>query len=82
MIEENVAEILAELPEGVELVAAAKTRSPEEILRTADAGVRIIGENYVQEAQRAVEHVGHKVKWHFMAIFKGIRSGRPSRFST
>ena len=66
MIEENVAKILAELPEGVELVAAAKTRTPEEILRAADAGVKIIGENYVQEAQKAFELVGHKVKWHFI----------------
>lgn len=66
MIEENVKKILAELPEGVELVAAAKTRTPEEILRAADSGVRIIGENYVQEAQRAFELVGNRVKWHFI----------------
>ena len=66
MIEQNVTRIFAELPEGVELVAAAKTRTPEEILRAADAGVKIIGENYVQEAQRAFELVGHKVKWHFI----------------
>jgi pyridoxal phosphate enzyme (YggS family) len=66
MIEENVAKIFTELPEGVELVAAAKTRTPEEILQAADAGVRVIGENYVQEAQRAIELVGHKVKWHFI----------------
>jgi len=66
MIEENVAQILAELPDGVELVAAAKTRTPEEILNAVNAGVEIIGENYVQEAQRAFELVGHKVKWHFI----------------
>ena len=66
MIETNVKQILTELPDGVELVAAAKTRTPEEILRAADAGVRIIGENYVQEAQRAFELVGHLVKWHFI----------------
>jgi pyridoxal phosphate enzyme (YggS family) len=66
MIEENVKQILSELPVGVQLVAAAKTRTPEEILRAAESGVRIIGENYVQEAQRAYELVGHKVKWHFI----------------
>lgn len=66
MIEENVKKILSELPGGVELVAAAKTRTPEEILRAAESGVKIIGENYVQEAQRAFELVGHKVKWHFI----------------
>ena len=66
MIGENVKKILSELPPGVELVAAAKTRTPEEILRAAESGVKIIGENYVQEAQRALELVGRRVKWHFI----------------
>jgi pyridoxal phosphate enzyme (YggS family) len=66
MIEKNVTKILAELPDEVELVAAAKTRTPEEILRAANAGVKIIGQNYVQEAQRAFHLVGHRVKWHFI----------------
>ncbi len=66
MIEENIKEILKELPEGVELVAAAKTRTPKEILRAAEAGVKIVGENYVQEAQKAYALVGHKARWHFI----------------
>jgi pyridoxal phosphate enzyme (YggS family) len=66
MISENVRRILDELPEGVELVAAAKTRTPEEILQAVDAGVKIVGENYVQEAQRAFGVVGRKAKWHFI----------------
>jgi len=66
MIAENIKKTLEELPEGVELVAAAKSRSPEEILQAAEAGVKIVGENYVQEAQKAFELVGHKVKWHFI----------------
>ncbi|MGZ5554959.1 MAG: hypothetical protein ACXW3H_04320 [Candidatus Aminicenantales bacterium] len=43
-ITSNVKAILAELPAGVELVAAAKTRSAAEILEALDAGVRAIGE--------------------------------------
>jgi pyridoxal phosphate enzyme (YggS family) len=66
MIAENVKKVLEELPEGVELVAAAKTRTPEEILQAAEAGVKIVGENYVQEAQRAFTLVGQRVKWHFI----------------
>lgn len=66
MIETNVKKILTELPDGVELVAAAKSRTPEEIFRAADAGVKIIGENYIQEAQRAFDLVGHLVQWHFI----------------
>lgn len=66
MIEENVKRILEELPPGVQLVAAAKTRTPEEILQAAEAGIQIIGENYVQEALAAFDLVGHRVKWHFI----------------
>jgi len=66
MIKENVSKILEELPEGVSLVGAGKTRSPQEILEAVEAGLEIIGENYVQEAERAFEAVGRKVKWHMI----------------
>lgn len=58
--------ILNELPEDVELVAAAKTRTPEEILEAIDAGVEIVGESYIQEARMAFDVIGRKVKWHFI----------------
>ncbi len=63
-IKENVQRLLNELPPGVELVAAAKTRQPEEILEAVKSGVKIIGGNYVQEAERAYETVGNVVQWH------------------
>ena len=66
MIAENVKKILKELPEGVELVAAAKARKPEEIVEAVEAGIKIIGENYVQEAREAFKLVGHRAKWHFI----------------
>ena len=66
MIKENVRRILAELPDEVRLAAAAKTRTPEEILEAVQSGVRIIGENYIQEAKRAYELVGKKAEWHFI----------------
>lgn len=65
-IKQNVSGILAELPAGVQLVSAAKTRTPEEILEAIEAGVKIVGENYVQEAERAYQVVGNRVKWHFI----------------
>jgi len=65
-IRENVQRILSELPEGVELEAAAKTRSAEEVLEAIKAGVKIIGENYVQEAEKVCAIVGNKVSWHFI----------------
>ena len=66
MIKENVREILAELPEGVHLVGAAKTRTPEEIDEAVAAGLQIIGENYVQEAEKAFQVVGNRAKWHMI----------------
>jgi len=69
-IRENVRQILAELPDGVELVAAAKARTAEEILEAIDAGVQIIGENYVQEAVQAYEVLGRKARWHFIGTLQ------------
>ncbi|MBN1832096.1 MAG: YggS family pyridoxal phosphate-dependent enzyme [Deltaproteobacteria bacterium] len=66
MIKDNVHRILAELPEGVQLVAAAKTRTPEEIFRAVEAGLKIIGENYVQEAEQAFQVIGNRVQWHMI----------------
>ena len=65
-IEKKVKEILKELPVGVELVAATKTRSIEEINQAIKAGVKIIGENYVQEAEEKFRVIGKKVKWHMI----------------
>ncbi len=47
-------------------MAAAKTRTPEEIMQAAQAGVKIVGENYIQEAFTAFNVVRHRVKWHFI----------------
>jgi len=67
---QNVNQILSELPEGVQLLAAAKTRQPEEILAAVEAGVEIIGENYLQEAEVAYQVVGNRVKWHFIGYLQ------------
>ncbi|MFW6131345.1 MAG: YggS family pyridoxal phosphate-dependent enzyme [Candidatus Aminicenantaceae bacterium] len=66
MIAENVKNLLEELPEGVELVGAAKKKTPEQIMKAVEAGVKIIGENYVQEAEEAFNKIGKTVKWHFI----------------
>ncbi|HUT07466.1 MAG TPA: YggS family pyridoxal phosphate-dependent enzyme [Candidatus Latescibacteria bacterium] len=66
MIKDNVAAILRQLPQGVELVAAAKTRTASEILQALKAGVGIIGENYVQEAASVFPAIGGRARWHFI----------------
>ena len=65
-IRNNIQNILSGLPGHVELVAAAKSRSIEEILEAIEAGVKIVGENYTQEAEEKFSVIGSKVKWHFI----------------
>ncbi|MCK4533099.1 YggS family pyridoxal phosphate-dependent enzyme [bacterium] len=79
-IRENVEKILSELPEGIKLVGAAKTKTVGEILEAIDAGVEIIGENYIREAEKVIEQIKKTefginndankkicaVKWHFI----------------
>ncbi|MCD6257020.1 YggS family pyridoxal phosphate-dependent enzyme [Candidatus Aerophobetes bacterium] len=65
-IRDNVLSLLKEIPENVTVVAAAKTRTPQEILEAIDAGIKVIGENYVQEAEKAFSEVGKRAKWHFI----------------
>lgn len=66
MIKDNVARISNTLPPGVLLVAAGKTRTPEEILQALDAGITIVGENYVQEAENAHSVIGERARWHLI----------------
>ena len=63
-IAENVHHLLQELPPGVQLVAAAKTRTPAEITQALQAGIKILGENYVQEAEQAYREIGKAAQWH------------------
>ena len=65
-IKENVKKLLAELPGGVELVAAAKDRTAKEVLEAVAAGIKIVGENYVQEAEKNYSVIENRAKWHFI----------------
>jgi hypothetical protein len=71
MIKENVKKILEQLPGGVNLQGAAKTRTPEEVLEAIEAGIEIIGENYVQEAEKAFQVIGNRAKWHMIGHLQG-----------
>jgi pyridoxal phosphate enzyme (YggS family) len=66
MIRDRIRKIMEELPKGVELVGAAKTRTVDEILEAVDGGLRIVGENYVQEAEKVFQAVGRRVKYHMI----------------
>ncbi|MBD3246904.1 MAG: YggS family pyridoxal phosphate-dependent enzyme [Candidatus Omnitrophica bacterium] len=64
MIKENVQRILRELSGRAEIVVAAKTRTAAEVREAVAAGIRMIGENYVQEAERIRDRVPGDVRWH------------------
>ena len=65
-IKENVKTLLEELPDGVELVGAAKGRTAREIEEAIDAGLKIVGENYIQETVLVQKDVSRDVEWHFI----------------
>ena len=54
------------IPEHVTLVAAAKGRTAAEVKEAIDAGIEIIGENYVQEAEKIINVLGDQAKWHMV----------------
>jgi len=66
---ENYRRIRQSIPGHVAIVVAAKTRTSEEVKAVIDAGAEIVGENYVQEADRKRQHLGAKtrrVQWHMI----------------
>jgi len=65
-IKKRIEEILKEVPENVTVIAATKTRTVQEILEAIEAGIDIIGENYVQEAEQKFHIIGRKVRWHLL----------------
>lgn len=65
-IETIYREIRESVPDYVTIVAAAKTRTVDELKEAIDAGVEIMGENYVQEAQTKIDVLGGLAKWHMI----------------
>lgn len=53
-------------PRKIRLVAVSKTVDPARIREALEAGVDSLGENYVQEAQKKIEELGHQAAWHFI----------------
>jgi PLP dependent protein len=51
---------------GIKLLAAAKSQTIERICAAVAAGVTLIGENYVQEAQEKKSQLAQTVEWHMI----------------
>jgi len=65
-IKRNLTEIKQSLPPDVVLVAAAKTRSADEVNTAVTAGIDAIGYNYIQEAERMRPLVEGTLPWHMI----------------
>ena len=54
-------------PRSVQLVAAAKSQPAERVRQAVEAGIGIVGENYIQEAQAKFEILSDPtIQWHFI----------------
>jgi len=53
-------------PLSIKLMAVTKTVEPERIGRAIDAGLTMLGENYVQEAKDKIAIIGNAAQWHMI----------------
>jgi len=65
-INQSVLQTLKTIPSGVVLLAAAKTRSLEEVKAAIQAGVTHIGFNYIQESLPIIQAIGKRATWHMI----------------
>ena len=68
-IADNYRRLRDAVPQHVNIVVAAKQRTPVEVQEVIEAGAQHIGENYVQEAQAlflALGEAAQRVTWHMI----------------
>lgn len=79
--QEAYEKIKTEIPLDVKILAATKTRIIEEIYQAINSGVRIIGENYVQEAEEKYEKLKdlfkeRKISFHLIGHLQSKKAKR------
>ncbi len=74
-IKRKAEDLLITFPPHVTLLAAAKTRTVEEVKAAFDAGIRCFGHNYVQEAQDMISAVDFKAEWHMIGHLQRNKAG-------
>jgi hypothetical protein len=67
-------------PDSVTLVHVTKTVEPDRILQAIGAGAKVLGENYVQEAQKKIEAARGEVAWHFIGHLQKNKAKYAVRF--
>jgi PLP dependent protein len=65
-IADNIKRIATELEKKVKLVAVSKTQSVESIMEAYQCGLRIFGENKVQEMINKYEKLPKDIEWHLL----------------
>jgi hypothetical protein len=65
-IKENLRKVLADLPEGVRLVAVSKFHPNEELMMAYEEGQRIFGESHEQELKLKQQSLPDDIEWHFI----------------
>ncbi len=66
-IKDQIYSILNDIPSTITLVAASKTRTPEEVKEAFEAGLTNMGENYIKEAIEKIEKLSNlEIRWHFI----------------
>ena len=82
-IYDNVKKMLAEIPDNITVIAAAKTRNIDEVKESIDAGISHIGENYVQELEYIAKGIGdyrEKVTMHVIGHLQSNKINKALEF--
>lgn len=82
-IRENMAEAALRAgrnPSDARLMAVTKQVEDERILEAVDAGIDMIGENYVQEGKRKFDIIGPGVEWHLIGHLQRNKAKYVVRF--
>ena len=66
-------------PDAVSLMAVTKTRTPEEVAEVIAAGVELLGENRVQEAQGKIPHVSGRPRWELIGHLQTNKARQAAR---
>jgi hypothetical protein len=66
-------------PSAVRLLAAVKGVPVDSVLEAVESGIRVLGENYVQEARRLQERIKLPVEWHMIGNLQGNKARQAVR---
>lgn len=76
-IRENIAESALRSGRNVSdirLMGVTKTVDDARIMEAIEAGIDIVGENYVQEGKRKIEKMGKSIEWHMIGHLQSNKS--------